>query len=197
MSYSIAMKHALLATLTFGLIGMSLAAPQIDTRGLVVNPIPVTPTGLQTWVWNDRDPSGNGTPVYRPGDTMKLYVKANKDSYIYLFSVDANGKVDLILPNGYSGGGNYVKANQIKQFPAPGARFNFSVDNVLGVNKVLAVASTTKLNIAQLATVRSGGFADMTSEGASVDSFTRGLVVTLTPVPAKNWVSDTALYYVK
>ena len=188
-----------LALVSSALTSAALARPLISAQSIIVNPIE---TALKVQVYTDRDPNGNSTPGYNVGDRIRLFVKPNQNAYIYLFNVDPSGKVDLVLPNKYSGGSNYVKANQTKAFPDSRDPFTFDISNEggYGVNKVLALASKKQLNINDIARFQSqssssaGGFAEVRVTGEA--NLARALSIVVTPIPQDSWVSDTAFYTV-
>ncbi|MFC3860834.1 DUF4384 domain-containing protein [Deinococcus antarcticus] len=177
---------------SMALTGTASAAPRITAQSIIVNPVQ---TNVNVSVWTDRDPSGNAVPNYAPGEKIQLYVRADRDAYVYLFNVDPQGQVDMILPNGYTGGSNFVKANTTKVFPQPGAGFTFDIAAPYGLNKVLAVASTTQLNMNDIATFRTqNSFANVNVQGQQ--QLAQALSIVVNPVPQNTWTSDTAYYNV-
>lgn len=187
------MKKLLPIALLSALIGTASAAPRITAQSIIVNP---TPANVNVNVWTDRDRSGNATPNYAPGDRIQLYVSTSQDAYVYLFNVDPRGQVDLILPNGYSGGDNFVRAGSTKVFPQPGAGFTFDIAAPYGVNKVLALASTAPLNMNDIASFSNGqnSFARVNVQGQQ--QLAQALSIVVNPVPQNTWNSDTAYYNV-
>ncbi|AIZ45866.1 S-layer protein [Deinococcus radiopugnans] len=179
--------------LVVGLGGPAHAAPKISAQSIIVNPVPTT---VDVKVWTDRDSSGTRTPSYSPGERIRLYASVSQDAYVYLFNVDPGGQVDLILPNKYQGGANFLKANSVKVFPAAGDPFTFDIAAPYGLNKVLALASKTPLNLDQIATFKSGqnSFADVNVKGQQ--GLAQALSIVVTPVPQNTWDSATAFYQV-
>ncbi len=155
-------------------------------------------TSLSVKVWTDRDTSGAQTPNYSVGDKIRIYTSVNQDAYVYLFNVDPNGQVDLILPNRYAGGANYVRAGTVKAFPSSQDRFTFDIAAPYGLNKVLALASKTQLNLNDIATFQTQnstqGFADVKVQGQQ--QLAQALSIVVNPVPQNTWISDTAYYNV-
>ncbi|GGJ82830.1 DUF4384 domain-containing protein [Deinococcus aquiradiocola] len=193
---------ALLAPLALGavLLGTAVstnasAAPKLSAQSIIVNPVQ---TSLSVKVWTDRDTSGAQTPNYSVGDKIRIYTSVNQDAYVYLFNVDPNGQVDLILPNRYAGGANYVRAGTVKAFPSSQDRFTFDIAAPYGLNKVLALASKTQLNLNDIATFQtqnsSQGFADVKVQGQQ--QLAQALSIVVNPVPQNTWISDTAYYNV-
>ena len=187
------------ALLTVALTGSASAAPKISAQSIIVNPVQ---TSLNVKVWTDRDTSGNQTPNYYVGDRIRIYTSVNQDAYVYLFNVDPTGKVDLILPNRYAGGANYVRAGTVKAFPSSRDRFTFDIAAPYGLNKVLALASKTQLNLNDIASfqgqgsqpTQQGGFADVKVEGQH--QLAQALSIVVNPVPQNTWISDVAYYNV-
>lgn len=175
------------------LLGTASAAPQITAQSIIVNPVPAN---VNVRVWTDRDPSGNAVPSYVPGDRIRLFVNTDRDAYVYLFNVDPQGRVDMVLPNTYSGGSNFVSANTTRVFPQNGAPFTFDIAAPYGMNKVLALASTTPLNLDQIASFKSqqNSFASVNVQGQQ--QLAQALSIVVNPVPQNTWSSDTAYYNV-
>ncbi|GAA5533148.1 DUF4384 domain-containing protein [Deinococcus aluminii] len=174
------------------LLGMGSAAPVISAQSIIVNPVQ---TSLNVKVWTDRG-SGQQVPNYAPGERIRLYASVNQAAYVYLFNVDPQGRVDLILPNRYQSGSNFLKANTTKAFPAPGDPFTFDIAAPYGLNKVLALASRTPLNLDQIATFKTqqNSFATVNVQGQ--ERLAQALSIVVNPVDQGSWVSDTAYYNV-
>ncbi|GGR30061.1 DUF4384 domain-containing protein [Deinococcus ruber] len=181
-------------------MGTTFAAPKISAQSIIVNPVQ---TSLGVKVWTDRDSSGQNTPNYYVGDRIRIYTSVNQDAYVYLFNVDPTGKVDLILPNRYAGGANFVRAGVTKAFPSSQDRFTFDIAAPYGLNKVLALASTTKLNLNDIANfqtqnAQATGFADVKVNGQQQLAQALSIVVNpvQNPVPQNSWITDVAFYNV-
>ncbi|MEW6420940.1 MAG: DUF4384 domain-containing protein [Deinococcota bacterium] len=173
------------------LAGTAGAAPKISAQSIIVNPVP---TSLSVKVWTDRG-SGSQVPNYAPGDHIRLYTSVNQDAYVYLFNVDPQGRVDLILPNRYQSGGNFLKANATRAFPSPGDPFTFNIAAPYGLNKVLALASRTPLNLDQIASFKSqNSFATVNVQGQQ--QLAQALSIVVNPVEQSSWISATAFYNV-
>lgn len=174
------------------LLGTASAAPKISAQSIIVNPVQ---PDLGVKVWVDKDASGSQIPNYAIDEKISVNVQPTRDAYVYLFNVGPDGSVDLVLPNKL-GGDNFVKANTTKTFPAAGDNFVYNVGGPVGLNKVLALASETELNLDQLAK-----FSDSQSQFASVNAkgqqqLAQALSIVVNPVPQNSWVSDTAFYNV-
>ncbi|WP_034383259.1 DUF4384 domain-containing protein [Deinococcus sp. YIM 77859] len=174
------------------LLSTAAAAPKISAQSIIVNPVE---PDLSVSVRVDKDNTGNGNPTYRVGENIRISTTVNRDAYVYLFNVDATGEVTQILPNRLSDS-NFVKANTTVTFPEPGANFTFTVGNDLGLNKVLALASLTPLNLDQLSTFKSqqDQFATVNAKGQQ--QLAQALSIVVNPIPQNSWVTDTAFFTV-
>jgi len=174
------------------LLSTAAAAPKISAQSIIVNP---TQPDLSVSVRVDKDASGNSNPTYRVGENIRISTTVNRDAYVYLFNVDATGEVTQILPNNL-GGANFVKANTTTVFPGPGANFTFTVGEDTGLNKVLALASLTQLNLNALSAFKSqqDQFATVTARGQQ--ELAQALSIVVNPLPQNSWVSDTAFFSV-
>lgn len=153
---------------------------------------------LKVSVWTAKDPTGTKTPTYVAGDRMTLNVKTTQDAYVYLFNVDQKGNIDLILPNKFTSGANFIKANTTKSFPSKEDKFTFDIAGPAGLNKVLAVASKTELDledIAQFKEDQTTGFATVTVRGGQT-GLAQALSIIVKPLPSKDWVTDVAQYQI-
>lgn len=52
----------------------------------------------------------------KEGDEVKIFYQADKECYVYIFSVAADGSVTLLLPNSMNQE-NFIKANKAYEFP--------------------------------------------------------------------------------
>ncbi|GGI79852.1 S-layer protein [Deinococcus wulumuqiensis] len=190
-------KLLTLSALTATLAATASAAPVISAQSIIVNPVQ---NNVNVRVWTNKDTSGTRTPNYFPGERIQISTSVDQDAYVYLFNVDPEGKVDLILPNRYSGGQNYLKANTTKVFPPAGAGFTFDIAAPYGLNKVLALASRTPLNIDQIAQFKTqqSGFATSSVQGQQQLAQALSIVVNpvAQPIPQNSWDSATAFYNV-
>lgn len=193
-------KPIILLALTASLLGLAapaLAAPKLSAQSIIVNPVPTT---LSTKVWVDRDPYGTGTPDYRVGDRITISTQTSENAYIYLFNLNPDGTTDQILPNRLSGSSsNYVRAGQVRRFPAAGDNFIFNISGPYGLNKVLVIASRRPLNLSELSSYQSGqAFATVRPQDPGRLAQALSIVVNpiSQPVPQQDWTSDTVQYNV-
>jgi hypothetical protein len=164
------------------------AAPQASPQSIIVNPIP---TSLQVRAWVNLDPSGTGNPVYTIGSPITIYAQVNQPAYVYLFDINADGRIDLILPNSYDQN-NYLQPGTVYQFPAPGAPYTFTVTGPPGQDRLLAVASLSPLPL--------GGIADLAQGKVKIrgaERLAHALSIVVTPLPQTSWVSDIVFFRVQ
>lgn len=186
-----------LSLLCLGLPNLLAAAnaqesPVLSPQAIIVNPVP----SYEVEVFVDKDPSGEATPSYAVGESIRIGVRVSEDAYVYLFNVRTDGSVDQILPNNYDAFGqdNFVSAGETKYFPPEGAAYGFTVNAPEGLDKVIAVASETQLDTSTLATFESDP--NFASSDLGEEGFADALSIIVTPLPQEDWVSDTALFYV-
>ena len=63
--------------------------------------------------------------VLKEGDEVKIFFQTNRDSYVYIFSVAADGSVTLLLPNSVNQE-NFIKAAVAYTFPTPESRIRLT-----------------------------------------------------------------------
>lgn len=186
------MKKFLLIPIAL-LASSAWAAPRISAQSILINPVQPS---LSVQVNVDKDRSGNSNPVYAIGENITITTTTNRDAYVYLFNVNSDGEVTQILPNRLSSGSNFVKANTTVQFPASGDQFTFDIGGPVGLNKVLAVASLTPLNLDQVTQFKSSQEQFASAKSRGQDRLAQALSIVVNPLPQNSWVSDTAFFSV-
>ncbi|WP_018110681.1 PEGA domain-containing protein [Thermus igniterrae] len=167
-------------------LGMALAQ-QISPQGIIVNPVP---TDLQVRVWVDKDPGKRGQAVYQVGEPIYIYVNVNQDAYVYLFNINADGRIDPILPNAFERD-NFLRAGETRRFPPEGGRYRYTVTGPEGEDRVLAVASKRPLSLQEILDVERSQVRVQGAEGLA-----RALSIVIEPLPPRDWVTDVARYVV-
>ena len=163
----------------------------ISPQSIVVNPSP----SFDVQVFTDKDTSGDASPVYNIGESIRVGVTVSEDAYVYLFSVHSDGTIDQILPNNLTGGSDtLVRAGSTRYFPPQDARYTFDVAGPQGLDKVIAVASRNPLDLSTLQGFSQSGDFSTSSQGE--DSFAQTLSIVVSPIAQEDWVTDTALFYV-
>ncbi|GAB5603698.1 PEGA domain-containing protein [Thermus sp. FJN-A] len=174
--------------LLLALLGLGAAlAQQMSPQGIIVNPVP---TDLQVRVWVDKDPGKRGNALYQVGEPIYIYVSVNQDAYVYLFNINADGRIDPILPNAFERD-NFLRAGETRRFPPEGGRYRYTVTGPEGEDRILAVASRRPLSLGEILDVEGNRVRVQGAEGLA-----RALSIVIEPVPAKDWVTDVARYFV-
>ncbi|SMB95556.1 DUF4384 domain-containing protein [Deinococcus hopiensis] len=191
------MKYVLVSLGLAAALGTAQAqnSPKITSQSIIVNPV-VSP--LKVSVWTSKDTTGSKTPVYVAGDRITLNVKTTQDAYVYLFNVDQKGRINLILPNKFSSGENFVKANTTKSFPDKNDKFTFDIAGPAGLNKVLALASKSELDLDEIAQFKEDqqtGFATVIVKGGQT-GLAQALSIIVKPLASQDWVTDVAQYQI-
>jgi TPR repeat protein len=91
---------------------------------------------LKVTAWVDRKDES-----YRAGDTVQLFVKANRDSYITVIDVGTSGKVHILFPNRHHTD-NRVLAHQVLEIPGPDAPYRIRVGGPAGHELIKVIATT-------------------------------------------------------
>ncbi|MFD3006128.1 PEGA domain-containing protein [Thermus tengchongensis] len=177
------MRKLLLAALGLGVA----LAQQISPQGILVNPVP---TDLVVKVWVDKDPAKRGNAVYQVGEPIYIYVNVNRDAYVYLFNINADGRIDPILPNAFERE-NFLRAGETRRFPPEGARYRYTVTGPEGEDRILAVASRRPLSLGEILDVEGSRVRVQGAEGLA-----RALSIVIEPLPPRDWVTDVARYFV-
>ena len=183
-----------LVALTALLLAGLVAAQGIvfSPHSIIVNPAPA----FNVQVWLDKDPTGLASPNYAVGEAVRISVRPSEDAYIYLYSIGADGEVVQILPNRFdaAGANNFVRAGSVRVFPPNDARYSFNVAPPQGLAKVMVVASRSPLNVSSLLSFRVS--AEFASGRIGEEGLASALSIIINPIPSRDWVSSTALYYV-
>ncbi len=80
----------------------------------------------------------------KPGDTVTVHFEPDKDCYLTLIDVGTSGKITRLWPNEFSGSDNFVKAHKRHSFPGASDKFVFRVSGPVGIERIVAVATTKK-----------------------------------------------------
>ncbi|MEX2502858.1 MAG: DUF4384 domain-containing protein, partial [Trueperaceae bacterium] len=143
----------ILATLAFLLLaaaGLTAVAQEVrfEPRAIVVNPNPTFGVDVSL------DKSGS-SPGYQIGERIRISVSVDRDAYVYLYSLRADGRVVQILPNRFDEN-HRLRAGETRTYPPQNAGYTFNVDAPVGLSRVVAVASTRELDTRELARFESG-----------------------------------------
>lgn len=180
------------SVLTCVLSGMVQAAT-VGMDQILVNP---KVKSLQLSVFTGRDLTGKAQPKYQKGEKLRIAIRTNQDAYVYLFALNPDGKIALLLPHLSEGGNNLVKAQRTKYFPnvknTPG-NLSYQLATSSGIHKILAVASKQKLALKTIAKFE-GTMATSLIKGQ--DTLINALQFALQDVEDSVWTADTIYYEV-
>jgi serine/threonine protein kinase len=124
---------------TAGTTPVIITPPEIPTQTSTASTKPITPetvTEFTVNAWTDKEKDY----VYKEGDVIKFFYKANKNCYVYLYYKDTSRNVKMIVPSGYNKN-NYIKANQTYSFPDETMTFEIKVTPPFGTEELKVVAS--------------------------------------------------------
>ena len=86
---------------------------------------------------------------YRIGDKITLFFRSNHDCYLTLFNLGTSGSVTVLFPNRLFQD-NFIRANQTYSIPGKGYSFEYILSGPIGVERIKAIASMDKVNLADL-----------------------------------------------
>ncbi|MBI4633307.1 MAG: DUF4384 domain-containing protein [Deltaproteobacteria bacterium] len=134
----------------------------------------------------------------REGDEVQIFYQVSRDSYVYIFSIAADGSVTLLLPNALIPD-NFAKAGTTYHFPPPDSRIHLNAmflpayKNTSAEEKIKIIATKQKEDILPLG-FKEGVFQvyDTKSTGMISD-----LVRRLGQIELTDWTEATAVYHLK
>ncbi|MFO7883003.1 MAG: PEGA domain-containing protein [Kosmotogaceae bacterium] len=135
------MRKVFIGTVLFILFAaVTIFAGEYELQKVIIVPDP--DQELQAEIWLDKEAGS----VYRNGEEVGIYFKANKDAYIAIYDIMPSGEVQLLFPNKYDKN-NYVKANAEYQLPTGDAstRYKLRVSGPSGLEIFQIVASTSPI----------------------------------------------------
>jgi len=133
-------------------------------------------TKLEIKLWVDRL---NGA-IYREGEEMAAYVRANKECYVNLIYHDASSADFLIFPNQHETD-NRLAANQVYEILGPSRRFRVVVAPPFGVEILKVFASTQPLAELNGEKITGAGIKRLQSSLAEMTTAMRGVSVSARP----------------
>lgn len=96
---------------------------------------PASARRMQVEVWTDRGDDA----VYEPGAAMRVKVSVNRDAYLLVYAIDAEGEIDLLYP--WRRGRGMVEGGRTLRLPPTESNIELVVDRSTGQGFVVAVAS--------------------------------------------------------
>jgi hypothetical protein len=89
------------------------------------------------------------TEIYRIGDKINMFFRAEKDCYLTLINYGTSGKLTVLLPNSLSQD-NFVKGGRIYAIPGHDYPFEYVLSGPSGTEKIKAIGTTRKINLMNL-----------------------------------------------
>jgi hypothetical protein len=134
----------------------------------------------------------------KEGEEVKIFYQVSEDSYVYIFSIAADGSVTLLLPNSNMTD-NFTKAGRAYQFPPVDSRIHLKAmflpnhKEISAEEKIKIIATRKKEGLLSIG-FKEGIFQvyDAKSTGMISD-----LVRRLNQIELTDWAEATAAYYLK
>ncbi|WP_051303817.1 PEGA domain-containing protein [Calidithermus chliarophilus] len=111
--------------------------------------------GLAVQVSLDKATAAVPVPTYRIGENGQIFVRVAKDAYLYVFNVNSDESIDLVLPNALDKR-NLARANQTFQIPPKGASWAITVGEPEGESAILVLATRRPIALEEIADVERG-----------------------------------------
>jgi hypothetical protein len=131
----------------------------------------VQATQLQVKLALDRGDGG----IYRRGDKLRLFVKANMDCYVKVLYHQVDGAQVLVFPNKYHPDAR-IQKDRMYQIPPDDNSFDLEVQPPFGAEMVKVIASTDPIEVQAQAPDRNG-LAAVKADLQSLLATTRGILV--------------------
>jgi hypothetical protein len=132
------------------------------------------------------------------GDEVKIFYQSNKDCYVYVFSVAADGSVTLLLPNSMNMN-NHIKADDVHEFPPAESRMRLKAmllpdfKGMVADEKIKIIATLKDEKLVPLG-FREGMY---TVYDAKSTGMINDLVKRLNQLDPADWADATATYRIK
>lgn len=166
--------------------GMTAAASVPNVNSIIINPNPP----YQSSIWTDK-------ASYQIGERINIGFRVNRDSFAYVFSIDASGVVRMIFPNIYSDD-NKVKANQSYWLP-DNSKYNLTIGGPAGTDQLVLISTPSKIKDTDWLrrSLEQSSFAPQINISISADGFMAQIKsVVITPTFKNDWSSAYTSYNV-
>lgn len=120
--------------IALGLVQMGISQEKMEPKGVIVKP--PQESKLTVEVWTDRS-------RYTPDERVKIYFHINKRSYVYIYNIDTQGRVNLLFPNKFDQK-NWLEAGKHQ---IPGKGYSLVVEEPEGFEYLQAIASFKPLPV--------------------------------------------------
>ena len=122
--------------------------------------------------------------TYAAGERVRLFVRANKDSYLTVLNVGASGRTTVLFPNAYQTE-TRLPANQVVEVPSPNSGASITVSGPTGHELIKVIASTNPTPLFAAGAGQTAG--PFTSLNAGSRSVARDLQVTMDTQADQEW----------
>ena len=122
--------------------------------------------------------------TYAVGERVRLFVRANKDSYLTVLNVGASGRTTVLFPNAYQTE-TRLPANQVVEIPSPNSGASITVGGPTGHELIKVVASTNPTPLFAAGAGQAAG--PFKSLDAGSRSVARDLQVTMDTQAEQEW----------
>jgi len=161
--------------------------PEREWEKIIIVPNPQPVLNLDLWL---NKPEGS---VYKVGENLIIYVKANDDVYLYLFDITPDGQFKLIFPNSYSKD-NFIKKDKTYTFPDK-PTYSFKVTPPFGKEYVVGIITKKPLEI--FPGKRFESMAPGSVIEKKVETALENLQKTLRKEEGKTWAQSVTYFYVQ
>lgn len=152
--------------------GVGAQEDELVPLGIIVQP---EPRDLQVRIETDQS-------RYDLGDKVEIRYWVNRDAYIYIYNLDATGRVSLIFPNRFDPN-NRVRAGSHR---LPGRGYAFEVRGPAGVEYLQIIASSTPIHFYGDRALEREAFPDLGAAGLLEER----VRAELRTVPGNQWAVD-------
>lgn len=121
---------------------------------------------------------------YRIGDKIVVYFRSDRDCYLTLLNIGTSGKLTVLFPN-YLVQNNFIRANTTYAIPGEEYRFDYELSGPYGIEKIKAIATTSKRNLLDLAFSKKEFFHSVESGVAARDISI--VAKKMEGVPSESW----------
>ncbi|MHC2995496.1 MAG: PEGA domain-containing protein [Candidatus Atribacteria bacterium] len=179
----------ILATLVLSLcltvIGVNFAQGPEEIEKMkgiqIINPHPTF--SLRLWLDKERG------AIYAPGERIKIFFQASRDSYINIYKYDTEGRVKIIFPNQYSPH-NFVRAGEVHSIEGlinPRTRPGIEYVQGFAITRPILLSEREKNLISK---------EFMPEVSKEYRSFTNKIKKIIQPLPPTVWTSSNIISYV-
>ena len=133
--------------------------------------------------------------TYKAGENVMLKVKANEDSYIWVFDTGTSGKVHQIFPNKFDKK-NFLAAGKTLSIPGKGAKYQLEVSPPKGAELITVVASKENKPLTLDLIDQKADNGPFVALRGTAETVSKDLSITLRK-QKQEWSSDQVVFLVK